>query len=250
MRSARESIILALDVSSGVEALDLVRLLQEHVGLFKVGLELFTSEGVTIVRRIHDCGAKVFLDAKFKDIPNTVRGASAAATRLGVRMFNVHSSGGLEMMKAAVEGARQEASSSEIGCPLILGVTVLTSIDQRGLNEELEIPKSLQEHAVHLARLAQKAGLDGIICSPQEIEGVLAATSGKMVVVTPGVRPQWSALQDQKRVLTPTEAILRGASYVVIGRPITKPPSEIGSPVAAAKRIAEEIAAALEKREE
>ncbi len=240
-----QRIIVALDVDSEKEAMSLVTELKEHVGIFKVGLELLNSEGINIVRRINELGGKVFLDAKFKDIPNTVAGASRAVTRLGVKMFNVHAMGGLEMMKAAVVAARQEASKLRIDCPLILGVTVLTSIDQRTLNEQLRIPGSVQEQVVHLTSLIMEAGLDGVICSPQEIESVLAATSGRLQVVTPGVRPQWAALQDQKRVLTPAEAIIKGASYLVIGRPIIRPPKEIGTPVEAAKKVEEEIVNAL-----
>lgn len=248
MESPRERIIVALDVDNEKEAIRLVTELREYVGFFKVGLELLMSEGINIVRKIHEYGGKVFLDAKFKDIPNTVEGASRAATRLKVKMFNVHSMGGLEMMKAAVIGARQESSRLEIECPLILGVTVLTSIDQVTFNDELRFPGDIQSQVTHLASLIDKGGLDGIICSPQEIDGVLSSTSGKMLIVVPGVRPKWAALQDQKRVLTPTEAILKGASYLVIGRPITKPPKEIGSSIDAAKKIEEEIANALKSK--
>jgi orotidine-5'-phosphate decarboxylase len=248
MESPRERIIVALDVDSGEEAMSLVTLLKEHVGLFKVGLELLTSESITIVHRIRDGGGKVFLDTKFKDIPNTVGGASRAATRWGVRMFNVHSMGGLEMMKAALAAARQEASSLGIDCPSVLGVTVLTSIDQKMLNEQLRIPGTVQDQVLHLASLIQNAGLDGVICSPQEIEAVRASISERMLVVTPGVRPKWAALQDQKRVLTPGEAIIKGASYLVIGRPIIRPPQEIGTPVEAAIMIEEEVANALKIR--
>jgi orotidine-5'-phosphate decarboxylase len=248
MESANERIIVALDVDNEKEAIRLVRELREYVGLFKVGLELFNSEGINIVHRINEFGGKVFLDLKFQDIPNTVAGASRAVTKLGVKMFNVHAMGGLEMMKAAVAAAREEASNLKIDCPSILGVTILTSIDQKTLNEQLRVSGSIQEQVVHLASLIREAGLDGIICSPQEIESVLTATSRRMLVVTPGVRPEWASLQDQKRVMTPAEAISKGASYLVIGRPIIRPPKEIGTPVEAAKKVAEEITNALKMK--
>ncbi|MBT9142329.1 MAG: Orotidine 5'-phosphate decarboxylase [Syntrophomonadaceae bacterium] len=245
---AKERIILALDVATEKEAVELVLKLREYVGLFKIGLELLNSEGTSIVQKITDVGGKVFLDGKFNDIPNTVAGASRAVTRLGVRMFNVHTMGGLEMMKFATEAADEEASKLGIGGPLVLGVTVLTSIDQATLNQQLRVPGGIEAQVVHLATLADQAGLDGIIASPHEIEAVLRNVSRKMLIVTPGVRPSWAAAQDQKRIMTPGEAILKGASYLVIGRPVTKPPSEIGTPIDAAELVAEEIASALEKQ--
>lgn len=243
---AQQRIIVALDVASEKEALELVSTLKEHVGFFKVGLELLTSEGVGIVKKVADLGGKVFYDGKFNDIPNTVAGASRGVTRLAVRMFNVHALGGFEMMKLAVETAKEEASKLGVKPPLVLGVTMLTSIDQVTMNEQLRIPGGIEAQVVHLAKLAEKAGLDGVIASPQEIMPISENMSGPMIIVTPGVRPSWAAAQDQRRILTPGEAIRKGASYLVIGRPITKPPTEIGTPVDAAKRVAEEIASALQ----
>lgn len=248
LESAKQRIIVALDVDTSDEAIKLVNNLRDRVGLFKVGLELLSSEGIGIVRAIVNVGGKVFLDGKFKDIPNTVSGASRAVTRLGINMFNVHTMGGLEMMKAAAKAAHDEASRLRIVRPLVLGVTILTSIDKAILNQQLRIPGDLETQVVHLAALAEEAGLDGIIASPLEVEAILNKVSSRMIIVTPGVRPIWAIAGDQKRVTTPGEAIIRGATYLVIGRPITKPPKEIGTPADATEKIAEEIASVLEKR--
>jgi orotidine-5'-phosphate decarboxylase len=247
LMQARRRIIVALDVDTRDEALKLADELRDHVGIFKVGLELLNSEGISIVRELVNTGVSVFLDGKFCDIPNTVAGAARAATRLGIDMFNVHTMGGLDMMKAATEAAHGEATRLGIRQPLILGVTILTSIDKVGLNRQLRIPGGIEMQVVHLAALAKEAGLDGVIASPQEAEAILNKLSSKVVIVTPGVRPIWATSGDQKRVMTPSEAIIQGATYLVIGRPITKPPAEIGAPVNAAEKIAEEIASVLDK---
>jgi orotidine-5'-phosphate decarboxylase len=246
IHTEKEKIIVPLDVSTKREALDLVLQLREHVGFFKVGLELLNSVGIDVVQEISKVGGNVFFDGKFHDIPNTVEGASRGVTRLGVKMFNVHAMGGLRMMEAAVKASQGESISLGIKRPIILGVTVLTSIDQKTMNEELRVEGNVDSQVAHLAKLAEKAGLDGVVASPQEIKVIHEATPN-LLIVTPGVRPAWAELQDQKRVLTPGEAILKGASYLVIGRPITKPPPQIGTPVEAAKRIVEEMHAALSK---
>jgi len=254
---AKNRIIVALDVSTLDEALGLVDLLQPEVGFFKVGLELLTSEGAPkVVLAIKEAGGEIFYDGKFKDIPNTVAGATRAITRLGVQMFNVHCLGGPTMMKKAREVAEDEAVSRGITRPLVLGVTLLTSLDYEDLVEmrlmdELNIadPKELEEVkngrikrlVQNLAYLAQENDLDGVIASPQEIEAIREYCQPELLVVTPGVRPEWAARGDQKRVMTPGEAIKAGADYLVIGRLITKPPSDIGNSITAAKMIAEEI---------
>jgi len=242
---AQERIIVSLDVATEKEAVELACALMDCAGFFKIGLELLSSAGVNIARTIAELGGKVFVDGKFNDIPNTVAGAAKALTRLAVKMFDVHTMAGLETMKSAVRASTDEASRLGIERPLILGVTVLTSIDQGAMNEQLRISGSVGEQVVHLARLAEEAGLDGIIASPQEIGAVRKSVSKEMLLVTPGIRPYWAAKQDQKRVMSPGEAVLQGADYLVIGRPILKPPAEIGTPIAAAQRIAGEIAAAL-----
>ena len=242
---AWQRIIVPLDVATEREAIDLVLQLRDYVGLFKIGLELINSVGISIVQRIAELGGKVFYDGKFNDIPNTVAGASRGVTRLAVSIFNVHIIGGVEMMKAAVKAAEEEASMLQTERPLVLGVTMLTSIDQAIMNQQLRIPGDIETQVAHLAKLAEQAGLDGVIASPREIEAIRKNTSRPMIIVTPGIRPNWATTQDQKRIMTPSEAILKGASYLVIGRPITKPPTEIGTPVDAAKRITEEITMAM-----
>ncbi len=231
-----ERIIPALDVASLADAESMVKDLAPHVGPFKVGLELLHSEGTPqVVQKMHSLGARVFADVKLKDIPNTVAGAARAIARLGVAMFNVHASGGIEMMRAAVENK---------GAANVLAVTVLTSMDQAtciriyGDRPEVVVLKFALE--------AKEAGADGIICSPGDLP-LLKPRSELigMIYVTPGVRPQWATANDQKRIMTPADAIRVGADYLVIGRPILKPPAEIGSPVDAAKRIADEIAEAF-----
>lgn len=246
LAKAKEKIIVALDVSSEVEALELVSELKDYTGCFKVGLEYLTSAGIGIVQKILKIGSKIFYDGKFKDIPNTVAGASRAVARLGVNMFTVHATGGLEMMKQAAEAARSESKKLDVKSPMVLAVTVLTSINLDILNNELHIPGDLKSHVIQLAKLAEQAGLDGIIASPNELGVLRNNLPDKMAIITPGIRPVWASLQqDQKRVMTPSEAISQGASALVIGRPITKPPPEIGGPLQAIKRITEEIANAL-----
>jgi orotidine-5'-phosphate decarboxylase len=256
---AKERIFVALDVDSLEKAGPLVEQLSPYVGCFKVGLELLTSAGAPqTVDFIHNLGGRIFFDGKFMDIPNTVAGAARAAAKMTVEIFNVHCLGGLKMMMAA-RGAAEEA----VTCaqrPLILGVTILTSLNYDDLKrlgfreksviensrslEELK-NESVKELVVHLAQLAQASGLDGVIASAKEIEAIRSVCRPDFMIVTPGIRPTWAATGDQKRVTTPFEAIKAGADYLVIGRPILEPPEEIGSPVEAAKRIAEEINSAL-----
>lgn len=249
-RPAREKIILALDVAGEDEAVELVNTLKSYVGIFKVGIELLNATGIGIIKRIIKMGGQVFLDGKFNDIPNTVQGACRAATKLGVKMLNVHTMGGSEMMKVAAESVADEASKLGIEKPLLLGVTILTSINKEIMNRELKIVGDVVDQVIHLARLASDSGLDGVIASPQEIKYIRRDIPGKMLIVTPGVRPEWASSQDQKRIMTPKEAILNGASYLVIGRPIMKPPRHIGNPIDAANLITEEIRVANKTGEE
>ncbi len=245
--SAQQRIIVALDVSTEKEAVELVTQLKDHVGLFKVGLEIINSVGIGIIKRIIKLGGNVFYDGKFMDIPNTVAGAARGVSKLVVSMFNVHTLGGIEMMKAAVKASEEKASELKIERPLVLGVTMLTSIDNSVMNDQLRIQGDVVSQVVHLATLAEKSGLDGVIASPHEIEAIHKNMPRRMLVITPGVRPSWAAPQDQRRIMTPAEAILKGASYLVIGRPITKPPTHIGTPVEAVKLITQEIDSALGK---
>lgn len=220
--AAFERVVLALDVDSKAEALALVTELRDTVGMFKVGHQLFTGHGPDVVRAITARGAKVFLDLKYHDIPNTVAAAVAEAAALGVSILNVHALGGLDMMKAAAESARETADKRGVPAPLTLAVTILTSMDERSLRRDLKIARSLQREVAHLARLAHRAGMSGVVASPQEIKMLRRAVKGPFTILTPGVRPAWAAKDDQKRVMTPGEAVGAGADYIVIGRPVLK----------------------------
>jgi orotidine-5'-phosphate decarboxylase len=187
----------------------------------KVGKELFTAGGPEVVRKLTDRGFKLFLDLKFHDIPNTVAQACAAATRLGVWMLNVHASGGRAMLTAARQAVAEAASAQRAAAPLVIAVTVLTSLDAAGL-AETGVAASPADHAVHLARLAQSCGLDGVVCSAAEAPAMRAALGPAFVLVTPGIRPAGSAADDQARIVTPAQAIAAGADHLVIGRPITR----------------------------
>ena len=220
--NAKERLVVALDVDSDTEALGIVAELKDAVGLFKVGHQLFTAYGPDIVRRIIGAGGRVFLDLKYHDIPNTVAKASAEAVKLGVSIFNVHSLGGLDMMKAAKESAKETAHQYNLPMPMVLAVTILTSMDEKSLRKELKITRSLQRQVAHLARLAQRAGMSGVVASPQEIRMLRRAVRGAFIILTPGVRPAWAGKDDQKRVMTPEEAVTAGADYIVVGRPVLK----------------------------
>ena len=213
-------IIVALDLPSPQKALKLAEELAPLVGAFKVGKQLFVSGGPDIVRKLRVTGAKVFLDLKLHDIPNTVAKAVIAATDLGVQMTTVHASGGTEMLAAAENASHEQAAMLRAEAPLVLGVTVLTSMDDNNL-AELGITGSVQEQVLRLAKLATGAGLRGLVCSPREIEMLRAELGGAVQLVTPGIRPEWSQANDQKRTMTPAEAIQAGANWLVIGRPIT-----------------------------
>lgn len=212
-------IIAALDVPTTEQALKLAKEIAPVVGAFKIGGELFTSAGPDIVRRVRDMGAAVFLDLKFHDIPNTVAKAVASATRLDVQMLTIHTSGGLEMMRAAEESAQQTALQSGRNAPLVLGVTVLTSMDGNALRE-IGCEPNVGRHVERLANLAVQAGLRGLVCSPLEIAALRQILPGKIQLVTPGIRTGAEKADDQKRTLTPREALNAGANWLVIGRPI------------------------------
>ncbi len=218
--TAKDRIILALDVEDDRAALGLVEELRDMVGMFKVGHQLFTAYGPDIVRRIVGAGGRVFLDLKYHDIPNTVAKASAEAVKLGVSIFNVHALGGLDMMKAAAETATETAARRGLPVPIMLAVTVLTSMDERSLRRELKVSRALPREVVHLARLARRAGMHGVVASPQEIRMLRRAIRGAFVLLTPGVRPEWAGKDDQKRTMTPGEAVRSGADYIVVGRPV------------------------------
>jgi len=235
--SARDRLILALDVHEHDYALELVDMFSGHFEIFKVGLELFTAAGPKIVEDIHQKDKKVFLDLKFQDIPNTVTRAAIAATRLGVYMFNIHASGGLEMMKKCRENVIELCLRENIERPKILGVTVLTSLSPETLRDELGIQHSLRTHVRHLAALALKAGLDGVVASAMEVELIRNHCGKGFIIVTPGIRPSWTPRDDQNRTMTPKEAIRAGADYLVLGRAILQQPD----PLKAAELIAFEV---------
>lgn len=242
----KNKIIVALDVNNIDDARALVRDLNPYVGAFKVGLEIMNACGAPqVVSALKEEGAeKIFFDAKFKDIPNTVAGAVRAATSLGVWMFNVHALGGRKMMEETLKASKETASGLSIDKPIILAVTILTSFNPMQLSElglKVNSDKDLQDEVLRLALLAKEAGLDGVVASPQEISLIREACGPDFKIVTPGVRPVWATKCDQQRVMTPKDAINAGADYLVIGRPITKPPESVGSSVIAAKKILEEI---------
>lgn len=218
----KEKLIIAVDVSDSRHALDIVDMLGDYAGVFKVGFELFVSAGPKIVEDIQSKGKKVFLDLKFHDIPNTVTKAAIAVSRLGVYMFNLHASGGLEMMKRCSDSVKEFCQKENIQIPKIVGVTVLTSINNETLKNELCIQHGIKSHARHLAVLALKAGLDGVVASPHEISMIKQHCGNDFIVVTPGIRPSWIPPDDQRRTATPKEALKEGADYIVMGRGILK----------------------------
>jgi orotidine-5'-phosphate decarboxylase len=231
--AAKDKIIVALDAPDLASALGLVDELDGAVTWVKVGLQLFTGEGPAIVETLKQRGLKVFLDLKFHDIPNTVQEAVRSARALGADMTTIHLSGGRKMVQTAVEAAR----GSQL---LVLGVTVLTSLDDAQLRE-IGVQRTAEEQVTELVALGHGCGLRGIVCSPREIGRLRSQFGDSLTIVTPGVRPSGSSLDDQRRVMTPTDAIRAGANYLVIGRPITA----ASSPREATARIVEEIAGCL-----
>jgi orotidine-5'-phosphate decarboxylase len=225
-------IFAALDTPDLSRALELAKTIRPHVGGLKVGLEFITALGPSAVSEIVALGLPVFADVKFHDIPNTVAGASREIARLGVTMFNIHASGGEAMMRAA-----KDAAGSVDPRVKVIGVTVLTSLDDGDLEQVGQQPPA-RDQVVRLAQLAKASGLDGVVCSPQEIELVRKACGSSFMIVTPGVRPAGADLADQRRVMSPGQALRAGADVLVIGRPITG----AADPAAAARAIAEDIA--------
>lgn len=225
-------IIVALDVPSAEKAVALAQQVAPAVGAFKIGSELFTAAGPDIVRRIRATGASVFLDLKFHDIPNTVAKAVASAVRLDVQMLTIHTSGGPAMMKAAEDSAQQTAAALGRPAPLVLGVTVLTSMDGQELSA-VGLPANVGHQVERLASLAASAGLRGLVCSPLELAGLRQSLPESMQLVTPGIRGPGDAAGDQKRTLSARDALAAGASWLVIGRPIYAS----DQPLEAAQRI-------------
>jgi orotidine-5'-phosphate decarboxylase len=233
----RNPILAALDVPTAQAALDLARELAPVVGGFKIGSELFTSAGPDIVRQIRASGSLVFLDLKFHDIPNTVAKAVTAATRLDVQMLTIHTGGGLEMMRTAEESAHDTARMAGRQPPLVLGVTVLTSMNTQAL-AEVGCPETVGRQVERLAALAMRAGLRGLVCSPLEIASLRQSLPQGVRLVTPGIRAGTEPADDQKRTLTPKEALTAGADWLVVGRPIYA----AADPRGAAERMLAELA--------
>lgn len=229
-------IIVALDVPTAEQAVALAQQVAPAVGAFKIGSELFTAAGPDIVRKIRATGASVFLDLKFHDIPNTVAKAIASAVRLDVQMITIHTSGGLTMMQAAEESAQKTAAQAGLNAPLILGVTVLTSMESSDL-EEVGVTVGVGHQVERLAQLAARAGLRGLVCSPLEVAGLKQILPSHMQFVTPGIRTGDDAAGDQKRTLSAKEAMTAGSTWLVIGRPIYAAPN----PRAAAEKIRDSL---------
>jgi len=237
-------VIVALDVDNPATALALADTLRGVVGAVKVGSQLFTAAGPDIVRRLTEAGHRVFLDLKYHDIPNTVASAAAEAAKLGAWIVDVHASGGVAMMKAAREAAHASAARAGVPPPLIIAITVLTSLDQDTLGS-VGVPRPVIEQVDALAWLAQEAGADGVVASPQEVGRLRAARGDQFVLITPGIRPADAPgtparpRDDQARTMTPAEAVAAGANYIVVGRPIIGAPD----PRAAAEKIAADAGA-------
>ena len=237
MSKASDKLIVALDIDSANGALDLFDALRDVVGMFKIGSQLFTTAGPDIVRKIVAKGGRVFLDLKFHDIPNTVAAAAIEATRLGVSIFNVHASGGTEMMTRAAEAVSETAKREGVPKPKVIAVTLLTSLDAAALRQ-IGISGDAETSVANLARAAATCGLDGVVASSHELQIIRAAVPNpEFIIVTPGIRPDSVATDDQRRVMTAAEAIRAGADYLVVGRPILN----ADDPVAAANSIVAEI---------
>ena len=239
--SPGERLLVALDVDSAERALTLAKQLNGIAGGLKVGSRLFTMEGPELVRRLVDSGARVFLDLKFHDIPNTVAQAVDAAVRTGAWMINVHASGGAAMMQAAARAAADAATAMRRPAPVLIGVTVLTSMDEAAL-QSTGVTRPLFDHVVALARMTQAAGFQGVVASPHETSAIRAACGEDFAIVTPGIRGASAGQEknDQARTMGPAEAVKAGATYIVVGRPIIAAPD----PRAAAQAIVDELSSA------
>ncbi|MEH1806761.1 orotidine-5'-phosphate decarboxylase [Nostoc sp.] len=231
-----QRVIVALDVPDEQAAIALIDRLPQ-VTFWKVGLELFTSTGPKILEVLKSRQKRIFLDLKFDDIPNTVAGACRSAARYGVDLLTIHATAGRDALTAATEAAQEGAAKAGVEPPKLIAITLLTSISARQLAFDLKIPLELPEYALEMALLAQESGLDGVVCSPQEVAQLRQTCGNDFLLVCPGVRPTWADIGDQKRSLTPAQAIIAGADYLVIGRPITT----ATEPELAWKRISEEL---------
>ncbi len=233
----RDRLIVALDTDDGENIDWLFGTLMNTVSWFKMGFQAFSALGMETFPWFKQNGHKVFVDLKFHDIPNTVARDVGTMTKHGGHMINMHAAGGFEMMRAAKESAENAAAENDMPTPILLGVTVLTSIVETDFQHNFGSERGLTKQVVYLAQLAQDAGLSGVVASPLEIEPIRKACGDHFVIVTPGIRPTWASTGDQRRITTPAEAIRRGADYIVVGRPII----EADAPLEAAEMILEEI---------
>lgn len=238
----KEKIVLALDVSTIDEAKELINELKDYVGIFKVGLQFYTGNGDELFKLMNEMNLKYFLDVKLMDIPNTVAKASENIIKKGADFFNIHALGGKEMMQKAVESANKVAQELGRETPTVLAVTVLTSISNEKLNNELSVDYNVNDYALKLAKLAKSAGVTGVVASVFEARRIKEACGEDFKVLCPGIRPQWSAKDDQQRLATPSLAVQEGADYLVIGRAVTNAPNRLE----AIKKIYEEIEVAYE----
>lgn len=236
----KHRLIVALDKPDKNQVIHLIQALGDEVLWYKVGMELYYNQGNALVEEILAAKKKVFLDLKFHDIPNTVEQASRAATRLGISMFNVHAAGGMQMMRQAKEGSLDEAAKNGLKPPMVLGMTILTSLSQDVFNHEVGFTGTIRHKVLQWAEMAGKAGLDGVVASAQEAEAIKRECGPDFKVITPGIRPAGSTLDDQSRVMDPATALAAGSDYLVVGRPITRDVN----PVNAAILIKEQMAGA------
>lgn len=242
---AKDRIILALDVDTLEEVEKYTSLLKDYVGYFKVGLQLYTACGFDAVEIIKKHNAKVYFDGKFHDIPNTVAKASVNLLKKGIDFFNINASGGSKMISTTVKLCKETAKKLNMPPPTILGVTLLSSFGQRTLTEELNVKVNIDEYVTHITRIAKEAGISGVVASATEAKRIRQEFGEDFMIMCPAIRPTWSVVNDQIRVVSPTDAINAGVDYMVIGRPITS----AEDPVAAAKLIINEIEEALNNKE-
>ena len=222
VKKLKDKLIVALDTDDGEDIDWMCATLAETVRWFKMGFQAFSALGMEAFPWFKQNGHKTFVDLKFHDIPNTVARDVGMMTKHGANMINMHAAGGFEMMQAARDSADDAAYEKNIPRPILLGVTLLTSIDETGFQQNFGSDRQLTKQVVYLAQLAQEAGLDGVVASPLEIETIRKACGDNFLIVTPGIRPEWAESNDQRRITTPAEAIRRGADYIVVGRPIIK----------------------------
>lgn len=235
--TAKDRLILALDVDTIEEVEKYVTLLKDYVGFFKVGLQLYTSCGFDAVKAIKRHGGEVFFDGKFHDIPNTVAKASVNLLKNGVDFFDIHISGGSKMLTNTVKLVKETARRNDMPIPTILGVTLLSSFGQRTLTEELNVKMNIDEYVSYLAQIAKESGIDGVMASASEAKKIRQEFGDDFIILCPAIRPTWSVVNDQVRVVTPTDAIKAGVDFMVIGRPVIS----ADDPVAAIKLIIDEI---------